>query len=319
MHAHGDSHHHDRNHNHSHDSTGDIRLAFFLNLGFAVVEIIGGLLTNSLAILSDALHDLGDSTSLGLSWFLDNYSKRGQDQRFSYGYRRFSLLGALFNTLILIGGSIVIVSEAIPRLMSPEPAHAPGMLLFALGGIAVNGLAFLRLKRNRSLNAQVAAWHLIEDVLGWVAVLVVSLVLLFTDLYLLDPLLSLVIALYVTWNVFRNLRRTASLFLQAVPENMNVDEIEERLKRMEAVKSVHHTHIWSLDGEHHVLTTHVVVDPCTTRDQILQLKREINSFTDQMDITHTTLEIEYEDEDCRMIRNDGGREMGHQATRQPGD
>ena len=298
------THAHPHSHHYPSDSTRDVRLAFFLNLGFSLLEIIGGLLTNSLAILSDALHDLGDSLSLGLSWFLDSYAKRGQDRYFSYGYRRFSLLGALINTLILISGSLFVLAEAIPHLSRPEPAYAPGMVLFALVGIAVNGLAALRLKRNRSLNAQVVTWHLLEDVLGWAAVLVISLVLLFSDLYFLDPLLSIAISLYVLWNVIRSLRRTLAVFLQAVPENLNVEDIDRQLKEMQGVKSVHHTHIWSLDGEHHVLTTHVVVDPCATRDEVLQLKREMNSLTDTMDIAHTTLEIEYEDEECRMVKRD---------------
>jgi cobalt-zinc-cadmium efflux system protein len=312
MHSHPHSHHHSHNHDVASDqtSTGDIRLAFFLNLGFSLLEIVGGLLTNSMAILSDALHDLGDSLSLGLSWFLDSYSKKGQDRRFSYGYRRFSLLGAMINTLILIGGSFLILGEAVPRLLQPQSANAPGMILFALVGIAVNGVAVLRLKRNKSLNAQVVTWHLFEDVLGWAAVLVVSIILLFTRFYLLDPILSILVTLYVLWNVVRNLRRTLALFLQAVPEDFDVGDIENRLNAMTSVKSVHHTHVWSLDGEHHVLTTHVVVDPCTTRDEVLQLKRDINELTERMDIAHTTLEIEYEDEDCRMVRKDGNGNQG---------
>jgi cobalt-zinc-cadmium efflux system protein len=308
-HTHRHSDRHSHGHDHPHNSTGDIRLAFFLNLGFALLEIIGGLLTNSLVILSDSLHDLGDSISLGLSWFLDNYAQKDQDRRFSYGYRRFSLLGALLNTLILIGGSVIILTEAIPRLLNPQPTNAPGMVLFALAGIAVNGLAVLRLKRNKSLNAQVVAWHLYEDVLGWVGVLVMSIVLLFTNFYILDPILSILVTLYVLWNVIRNLRRTIALFLQAVPENFDVADIEHRLQAMDSVKSIHHTHVWSLDGEHHVLTTHVVVDPSTSRDEVLQLKRHINEMTENLDIAHTTLEIEYEDEDCRMVRKNGNGEI----------
>ena len=292
---------HDHSHVHPQDnSTDKIRAAFFLNLFFTILEIIGGLWTNSLAILSDALHDLGDSFSLGLSWYLDRYSKKGKDRRFSYGYRRFSLLAALLNTVVLVVGGFIVISEAIPRLINPQPTHAPGMIMFALGGILINGLAVLRLRGGQSLNAQVVAWHLLEDVLGWVAVLVMSLILLFWDAYILDPILSILITLYVLWNVLRNLRRTSSLFLQAVPENYDVGELERALLAMENVTSVHHTHLWSLDGEHHVLTTHIVVDPCTTRDQVLSLKREINQLTVGLNLEHTTLEIEYEDEDCRM-------------------
>jgi cobalt-zinc-cadmium efflux system protein len=291
-------HHH--GHAHPHDSTANIRIAFFLNLAFTILEIIGAIWTNSLAILSDSLHDLGDSLSLGLSWYLERISKKGKDRRFSYGYRRFSLLASLLNIFILLVGGLIVLSEAIPRLLNPEHTNARGMLAFALVGIGVNGLAVLRLRGGRSLNAQMVAWHLLEDVLGWAAVLFVSVVLLFWDIHILDPILSILITLYVLWNVLRSLRRTTSLFLQAVPEHMNVEDVEQKLLSMEHVKSTHHTHIWSLDGEQNVLTTHVVVDPCTTREQVLQLKREINQMTHNLELEHTTLEIEYEDEDCRM-------------------
>lgn len=275
-----------------------------MNLGFALLEIVGGLWTNSMAILSDALHDLGDSLSLGVSWYLENFSKRGKDRRYSYGYRRFSLLSALLNVLVLIGGSVVILSETIPRLIEPQHTNAPGMVLFAVAGIAINGFAALRMRGGRSMNAQVATWHLLEDVLGWAAILVVSLVLLFWDLPILDPILSILITLYVLWNVIRNLRRTLSLFLQAVPEDFDLEEIESRFRSLDGVESVHHTHVWSLDGEHHVLTTHVVVPECATREEVLQLKSEINSLTKALDIAHTTVEVEYEDEDCRMNGSD---------------
>jgi len=158
----------------------------------------------------------------------------------------------------------------------------------------------LRLRKGKSLNVQIAAWHLFEDVLGWVAVLVVSIVLYFWDIPILDPLLSILITGYVLWNVIRNLKKTLALFLQAVPEDFNLEEVKRRLLSMEHVVSLHHTHLWSMDGEHHVLTTHLVVDPCTSRDEILVLKKEINSLTSDLDIAHTTLEVEYEDEDCRM-------------------
>lgn len=289
-------------HNHSHpqDSTGNIRLAFFLNLLFTLLEIAGGLWTNSLAILADAVHDLGDSFSLGLSWYLERYARRGVDRRYSYGYRRYSLLAALINTIILVTGGIFVLSEAIPRLLNPQHSNAQGMLLLALAGIAVNGLAALRLRGDQGLNARVVAWHLLEDVLGWAAVLLVSVVMLFWDIHILDPLLSILITLYVLWNVARNLRRVLATFLQAVPENFDVAEVEDRLRSMQNVQSVHHTHIWSLDGQNHVLTTHVVVDECTSREQVVELKREINALAGELDMAHTTLEIEYEDEDCRM-------------------
>lgn len=210
-------------HDHSHQTTNNIRLAFILNLSFTVLEIFGGLWTNSLAILSDAIHDLGDSLSLGLAWFLERYAEKGEDQRFSYGYRRFSLLGALINAVILIVGSLFIISRAIPRLVEPEHTDAQGMILFAIIGILVNGLAVFRLRSSKSMNARVVAWHLLEDVLAWIAVLIVGIALLFTDNHLLDPILSILIAIYVLYNVIRKLRETVGLFLQSVPRSIEIE------------------------------------------------------------------------------------------------
>ncbi len=287
-------------HQHHQAATRNIRVAFVLNLAFTLLEIVGGLLTNSLAILSDALHDLGDSFSLGLSWYLERQAQRGSDARYSYGYRRWSMLGALVNTVVLLVGSLYIFSKAIPRLLHPEHSDAQGMILLAVIGIAVNGAAMLQLRRGRSLNAQMIAWHLLEDVLGWVAVLVVSVTLLFVDIHILDPILSILISLYVLYNVLRNLRKTLSLFLQAVPEAIMLPEVEQALRSIPLVQSVHHTHVWSLDGEHHVLTTHLVVDEAATREDLTCIKGQVAEMTQDIGVVHTTVELEYEGETCPM-------------------
>lgn len=292
---------------HEHRTSGNIRLAFYLNLGFTVIEIFGGLWTNSLAILSDAVHDLGDSLSLGLAWFLERYAEKGEDQRFSYGYRRFSLLGALVNAVILIVGSLFVISRAIPRLVEPEHSDAGGMILFAVVGVAVNGLAVFRLRSSKSMNARVVAWHLLEDVLGWLAVLVVGIVLLFTDNHLLDPILSLLIALYVLYNVVRNLRETVGLFLQSVPQNIEVEAIMRAVRKLENVESTHHTHVWSLDGEHHVLTAHVVVDEDISKPDVRRVKNSIQAVLEPYEFSHITLEIEFGDDDCAMALKQASR------------
>ena len=301
--THSHSHH---NHNHGSESTQSIKVAFFLNLGFTLLEIIGGLWTNSLAILSDAIHDLGDSLSLGLSWYLAKVSDRGNDHKYSYGYRRYSLLGALINTIVLIVGSVFVLTRAIPRLLHPEPTNATGMVLFAIVGILVNGAAVLRLRGQKGLNARMAALHLMEDVLGWLAVLVVSIILLFKDLPFLDPALSIIITTYVLYNVLVNLKKTVGLFLQRVPHEINIHDVEEHLLAMEQVDSIHHTHVWSLDGEHHVLTTHVMVNNDITREAILDLKKKIQDYAHQINIEHVTVEIEFGEEDCSMNENYGG-------------
>lgn len=285
------------NHSHSHDNS-NIKIAFFINLGFTLLEIVGGLMTNSIAILSDALHDLGDSVSLGMAWYLEQYSQKEHSSRFSYGYGRFSLLGAFINAVVLIIGSLFILSEAIPRLLTPEHSNAAGMVGFAVIGIAVNGAAVFRLRHERTMNAQVVAWHLLEDVLGWVAVLVVGITLLFVDIHILDPILSILITLYVLYNVIGNLKKTLQLFLQATPENIDLAQIEQKLAAVNGVKSTHHTHIWSLDGEHHVLTTHLVVDQNASKDDIVQIKAEGKAVVKELDLEHLTVEVEFENEDC---------------------
>ena len=291
------SHHH-----HHHHQPNNLKLAFFLNLGFTIIEIIGGLWTNSVAILSDALHDLGDSLSLGLAWYLEGYSKKEQNAYFSYGYRRVSLLAALTNTVVLIIGSLFILFESIPRLFAPEATNAIGMALLAIVGIAVNGWAAYRTSGESSLNARVVSWHLLEDVLGWVAVLIGSFIMMIFDLPIIDPILSIVITLYVLWNVQKYLRQTVAIFLQAVPNGIDLQALEDQFRAITTVQSVHHTHLWSLDGDSHVLTTHIVVPPSTSRANVLTIKNEIKEIIQDLNVIHMTIEVECEGEDCLMAQ-----------------
>ena len=295
-------------HNHSHhkdNAVENIRTAFFLNLSFTLVEIVGGILTNSIAIISDALHDLGDSISLGLSWALQKYSGRKRDKRFSFGYRRFSLLGSLINGLVLIAGSILILSEAIPRLLNPEQPHAQGMLALALVGIVVNGAAVLKLQKGKSLNERVVSWHLLEDVLGWFAVLVASIVMMFKNLPILDPVLSIIITLWVLYNVAGNLKKTFFVFLQAVPDEISIEDFENKIRDIENVRDVHHTHLWSLDGEQNILSVHLIVEKTSSRENLVKIKQTINALSNDSGINHTTVEIEFGDGDCSIQTEKG--------------
>ena len=270
------------NHNHHHNEE-NIKVAFFLNLGFALAEIIGGFFTNSMAILADALHDFGDSLSLAFSWRMERLSNKKGDQRYSYGYKRFSLLSALISAVVLLVGSFFVISEAVQRLSNPQPSNAQGMLVFALVGIAVNGYAALRTSHGRNLNSKVISWHMLEDVLGWAAVLVVSIVLLIQKqpALILDPLLSLAVTAIVLFNVIKNLKKTLTLFLQGVPDSVNIDAIEEEIKKMDMVRGIHHTHVWSLDGEQHVLTTHVVLGEGAKKEQIRAIKTKIKELSER--------------------------------------
>ena len=285
---------------HNHTKTDNVQLAFFLNLSFSIVEIAGGLWTNSMAILSDALHDLGDTFSLGLAWLLERYSAKESDHKYSYGYRRYSLLGAFVNIIILLGGSLYVLSQAIPRLLHPQAAYVPGMIAFAVIGIAVNGFAMLRLRHSQKMNARIVALHMLEDMLGWIAVLIISIVLMFSDFFILDPLLSIIITSIILINVVRNLKKTAALFLQASPDEVGVKEIESQLLSIDQIESVHHTHAWSLDGEHHVLTTHIVVCKETTQDEILKIKEQVRHLALKQRFEHITIETEISGDSCSM-------------------
>ena len=290
------SHHH-----HSHnDNQKNLKLAFFLNLGFALIEIIGGILTNSISIAADALHDLGDSITLAVSWRLEKISDRKGDHKFSYGYKRFSLLSALIGAIILVTGVGFVIVESINRIRFPQPSNARGMLVLALLGIAINGAAALRAGKGKNLNSQIIYWHLMEDALGWAAVLVVSVILLFWDIQILDPSLSIILSAFVLFNVGKNLKKTITLFLQGVPEDIDANEIKVILMKDENVEEIHHTHLWSLDGEHHVLTTHIVLCQETKKEDIRRIKKKIKDISSEYDIAHTTVEFEYVEGDCSM-------------------
>ncbi|MDR0692706.1 MAG: cation diffusion facilitator family transporter [Prevotellaceae bacterium] len=288
-------------HHHGHTQgriSGNIDLAFFLNLGFAVIELTGGLLTNSVAILSDAFHDAGDCVSLGVSWYLQKVSGRGRDKRYSYGYRRFSLLGALFLSVVLLIGSAFIIKESIARIIAPEPAHAQGMLLLAVLGIAINGLAALRMRKGASFNERAIFVHIMEDVLGWIAVLAASVVMLLVDFPVIDPILSLAICVWVLYNVYKNLKGTLKVLLQEIPGNVDTEKLETALCALEHVLQVHDLHVWTLDGEQHIMTLHAVISGNLPASDRQALKASIKAVCDGFDIHHVTVEFETETEKC---------------------
>lgn len=298
--------HQKHNHNHSHH-TGtikNIKAAFFINLGFTIIEILGGILTNSTAILADAVHDLGDSFALGQAWYFESISRRQGSDIYSYGFKRFSLLGALISTLLILTSSLYILSEAIPRLINPEESNAEGMIFLAIIGIGVNGYAMLKLSGEKGINAKTVSLHLLEDVLGWVAVLVVATILLFRDIQILDPILAILITLYILMNVVKNIKSTIPIFLQAVPENIDLDSIRKAIQEIEHVDSTHHVHLWSLDGENSIFSAHLLADKNLTPNQYAELKCNVRLVIQDYGLYHSTVEIELPEEDCR-ISEDG--------------
>jgi len=291
-------HHHDHHH-----SSNNIKVAFFLNFAFTILEIIGGLYVNSIAIISDAIHDLGDTISLGTSWYLEEKSHKKSDNKFSFGYKRFSLLGALINSIILIVGSLYVINEAVGRILEPEHTDAKGMIFFAVIGVLVNGYAAWKLSGGKTMNEKVASWHLVEDVLGWVAVLVVAIILNFKDIHYLDPALSLLITIYILWNVIIRLKQTLFIFLQGVPEELDVNEIESKILNIDFVNSIHHMHVWSLEGEHNVFTAHIKIDDNSNLNDFIKVKSDVKNILKKYKFEHYTVEVEFNDENCDLDDN----------------
>lgn len=295
------NHHNDIHEHHSHDDIKNISVAFFLNFTFTIVEFIGGVYTNSMAILSDAIHDLGDSISLGLAWYFQKVSKRKSDIKFSYGYKRFSLLGALINAVILSVGSIIILIETIPRIFHPQETMVEGMFVLAILGILVNGAAVLRLKKGKSMNEKVVSLHLWEDVLGWAAILIGSVLMYFFNWSVIDPLLSIFISLFILKHVYQNIRQTLRIILQGVPEEIDIQEIEGRLGHFQEIENIHDLHVWSIDGNFHVLSVHILLKKEYTNQESGLLKNKIREALALLHIEHATIEFEFPGEKCDFI------------------
>lgn len=275
------------------NSTKNIRTAFFLNLAFAFVELIGGIITNSVAILSDAIHDFGDSISLAIAWALQKKSNKPKDEKYSYGYKRFSLLSSVILSGILLIGSILILIEAITRLFSPQDVNAQGMLWLAILGIIINSAAALSVKKGKTLNERAVFLHIMEDVLGWIGVLVISIVMIFVHLPILDPILSISITIWVLYNVYKNLKSTFNILLQALPKNVDVMKLTKELEEIEDVISIHDLHLWTQDGISHVMTLHIVAD--SNYDKI---KEKVRQKAKTFNIDHVTIELEGSNSNC---------------------
>lgn len=279
-------------HSHSPRKINNILLAFTLNASFAVIEFFGGLFTNSVAIMSDALHDFGDSLALLFSYFADKISQREANEKYTFGYKRFTLVSALVNGTILLIGSIFVIKEAIERLDSPEVVKPEGMLYLALLGIAVNSFAAYRLSKDEGLNVKMLMYHLLEDLLGWAAVLVVSVILLFKPWYVLDSVLSILISLIILRGVLKNLLKVGKIFVQHFPEEIQREQLLKQIKSCDGVKDVHYLQGWSLDESTINVTLHVVVDQEMKMGEADKLRKQIEKFLMEAKINLWTIQME---------------------------
>ena len=270
-----------------------IFIAFILNLFFSVFEFIGGIFTGSIAIISDAVHDFGDATSIGASFLLERKSKKQPDDIYTYGYARYSVLGGVITTLILLVGSGVVVYNAITRILNPVAINYNGMLIMAGVGLLVNLFATYFTHGGHSLNQKAVNLHMLEDVLGWVVILIGAVVMRFTNWYLLDPLLSICVAIFILFNSLKNLKEILDIFLIKKPHGLCLNELKEHLFAIDGVINVHHLHVWTTDGERNYATLHVVVNEYDP-----QVKHAVKEELNQHGIEHITVEMETTNEHC---------------------
>ena len=271
----------------------NILIAFILNLLFAIFEFTGGLLIGSVAIVSDAIHDLGDAMSIGIAYFLERKSRRPADKGHTYGYIRYSVLGSLITTVILLTGSVGVVIHAVQRIFQPAAIDYNGMILFAIIGAAVNLAAALITRKGDSLNQKAVNLHMLEDVLGWIVVLIGAIIMRFTDLAIIDPLLSIGVAVFIFYHAVKNLMAVTNLFLEKTPAGIDVDELTAHITHIDGVLDVHHIHIRSLDGQRHSATMHI-----RARGDTHRIKEQVRAELAEHGICHATLELESEDEHC---------------------
>ena len=277
-------------------SEKNILLAFILNLAFSIFEFVGGILTGSVAIISDAVHDIGDATSIGVAFFLEKKSKKQPDEKYTYGYARYSVIGSVITTLILLFGSVMVIYNAVLRIINPTEINYNGMIIFAVIGVIINLCAALLTREGDSLNQKAVNLHMLEDVLGWVVVLVGALVMRFTDISIIDPIMSIGVAVFILINAIKNLCEVVEIFLEKTPRNINIIELKEHICEIGGVLDVHHVHAWSIDGQNNYATMHVVAN-----GDFHDIKEKIREELREHGIGHVTLELEEEAEDCHEV------------------
>ena len=264
-------------------------VAFFLNLSYAIVEFIAGGIFGSSAVLADSVHDLGDAIAIGISAFLETISNREEDRQYTLGYKRFSLLGALMTAVILITGSILVILENTTKLFNPQPVNDEGILWLGIIAVSINLLASLVVRKGKTKNESILSLHFLEDTLGWIAVILMAIILRFTDWYILDPLLSLVISIFILTKAIPRFWSALKIFLDAVPEGVEIGDLEKYLEALIHVKSVNQLSIWSMDGLENNAIIHLCLEDW---EQMMETKNQVRQLLEERGIQNITIEVD---------------------------
>ncbi len=295
---HSPYHSHMHTHSHNHSEGENILMAFFLNLFFVFVEIAGGFLTNSFAILSDAVHDFGDCVAIGFAYLMEKYSNKAPDEKYTYGYRRYSLLSAIITSVILVVGSAFVIAGSVSRISEPRQVQGFGMVIIAVFGVAVNGIAVIKTRKGTGANEKAISLHLLEDVLGWVAVLIGSLLIYLFKWYFIDGLLSVLIAGFLLFASVKNIKEVFTILLDKNPEYIDVKSFKAAVEEIDGVADTHHLHIWSLDGEKTMATLHIKL--CENADMKIyeKVKNRVQQISREYGIEHLTVQMDLSGDKC---------------------
>ncbi len=275
----------------------NILTAFALNLIFVFIEVAGGLFTNSIAILSDSIHDLGDCLAIGGAFVFEKISNKGHNDTYTYGYRRYSLISAVLTASILVAGSIIVIISSVNRIKNPEEINGKGMLIIAVFGIIINGFAAFRMSRGHNVNEKVISLHMLEDVLGWAAILIGSIFISIFNIKIIDPILSIAVALFLLYEAVKNIFAVVSILLEKKPRDFDLNAYKTDLSDIKNVIGIHHVHVWSMDGEDLLATVHAVVPANADITLYNRVKHDIKEKSEEYHIYHLTLQIDTED-DC---------------------
>lgn len=276
----------------------NIGIAFILNFCFSIFELIGGIWTNSISIISDSIHDFGDCLSIAISWCLEKKSAKKPDKFYTYGYQRFSVLGAMINSFVLFVGALIMFTGAITRILNPTTINYDGVLILAIIGLIVNGYGAYKTVSGKKISEKAVGLHLLEDVLGWAAVLITAIIMKIFNWPILDPFLSIFITIFILYNVISNIKKIFEIFLDKSPKNINIEELEKELTNSKKILGAHHLHLWT-DGVNNFFTAHVIINDFATKNDIIEIKNIVREKLSHKKINHATIEIEFETENCK--------------------
>ncbi|MBR5995264.1 MAG: cation transporter [Eubacteriaceae bacterium] len=288
----------------NHSSSANILIALFMNLLFVAVEVVGGLITNSIAILSDSIHDFGDSLSIALAYILEKVSEKKPNDEYTYGYRRYSLISAVITSLILVAGSVTVVIAAIGRIKKPEVINGKLMIVISVFGVVLNGAAALKTHKGSGANERAISLHMLEDVLGWAVVLIGSLFISLFDLYIIDPLLSICVAAFLFYESVKTIMSVVAVLLEKVPGGFDMEDYKADLGSIEGIGGIHHVHVWSFDGEDILSSVHIDLPEDITVPEMNRIRKECSDIADEHGITHMTVQFDFGD--CDEIECEEG-------------